>query len=291
MLKIDITLFTQLLSVIKTIPRRLSRGHYFREASALSFSTVLALVPLLAVVFSALSLFPIFEIWSSAIQAFVYENFVPQLGEQIRSYIEEFSANTGQLTIWGLVFLLITALTLLATIEDAFNDIWKVKKGRSLGHRILVYWTMLTLGPILIALSLSLSSYMWSLTTFSEREVVNSVKGTLLAYLPFVLEVVAFVLFYFSVPNCTVRFRNALIGGTVAALLFELAKYGFGQYLSQVKSYQLIYGALAILPVFLIWIYLSWLVVLIGAYITAAFGDMEPVNGVDSSTELPPELD
>jgi len=278
MLKIDVTLFTQLLSVVKTIPRRLSQGHYFREASALSFSTVLALVPLLAVVFSALSLFPIFQTWSSAIQEFVYLNFVPQLGEQIRSYIEEFSANTGQLTIWGLVFLLVTALTLLATIEDAFNDIWKVKKGRSLGHRILVYWTMLTLGPILIALSLSLSSYMWSLTTFSEQDVLSTLKGSLLAYLPFILELVAFVLFYFSVPNCAVRFKHAIIGGVVAALLFELAKYGFGQYLSHVKSYQLIYGALAILPVFLIWIYLSWLVVLIGAYITAAFGDIEHLN-------------
>jgi len=291
MLKIDITLFTKLLTVIKTVPRRLSRGHYFREASALSFSTVLALVPLLAVVFSALSLFPIFETWSSAIQEFVYVNFVPQLGEQIRTYIEEFSANTGQLTIWGLIFLLVTALTLLATIEDAFNDIWKVKKGRSLGHRILVYWTMLTLGPILIALSLSLSSYMWSLTTFSDREVVNSVKGSLLAYLPFVLEVVAFVLFYFSVPNCMVRFKHAVIGGTVAALLFELAKYGFGQYLSHVKSYQLIYGALAILPVFLIWIYLSWLVVLIGAYITAAFGDMENENDDDNTGVISPGVD
>ncbi len=276
---IDLTLITQLLSVIKTVPRRLSRGHYFREASALSFSTVLALVPLLAVVFSALSLFPIFDTWSSAIQEFVYLNFVPQLGEQIRTYIEEFSANTGQLTTWGLVFLLITALTLLATIEDAFNGIWKVEKGRSLGHRILVYWAMLTLGPILIVISLSLSSYMWSLATFSERDVVNSLKGTIFAYLPFILEFVAFVLFYFSVPNCTVRFKHAVIGGLVAALLFELAKFGFGQYLSHVKSYQLIYGALAILPAFLIWIYLSWLVVLIGAYITAAFGDMDQTKG------------
>ena len=273
--KINLTLITQLLSVIKTVPRRLSHGHYFREAAALSFSTVLALVPLLAVVFSALSLFPIFDTWSSAIQEFVYLNFVPQLGEQIRTYIEEFSANTGQLTIWGLVFLLVTALTLLATIEDAFNDIWKVEKGRSLGHRVLVYWTMLTLGPILIALSLSVSSYMWSLATFAEQDVVTNLKGTTLGYLPFMLEFVAFVLFYFSVPNCTVRFKHALIGGLVAGLLFELAKYGFGQYLSHVKSYQLIYGALAILPVFLIWIYLSWLVVLIGAYITAAFGDID----------------
>ena len=279
---IDTRLITQLLSVIKTIPLRLSHGHYFREASALSFSTVLALVPLLAVVFSALSLFPVFQIWSGAIQEFVYQNFVPQLGEQIRQYIEEFSANTGQLTLWGLIFLLVTALTLLATIEDAFNDIWKIEKGRSFGHRILVYWAMLTLGPILIALSLSLSSYMWSLTNFPGQEVVDSVKGSLLGYLPFILELFAFVLFYYSVPNCEVRLKHAIIGGVVATLLFELAKFGFGKYLSHVTSYQLIYGALAILPVFLIWIYLSWLVVLIGAYITAAFGDIDHRSEADS---------
>jgi len=228
---------------------------------------------LLAVVFSALSLFPIFQVWSVFIQEFVYQNFVPQLGEQIRQYIEEFSANTGQLTLWGLVFLLVTALTLLATIEDAFNDIWKIKKGRTLGHRILVYWAMLTLGPILIALSLSMSSYMWSLTNIGGQEIVTTLKHSLLGYLPFLLEIFAFVLFYFSVPNCEVRFKHALIGGVVAALLFELAKFGFGQYISHVTTYQLIYGALAILPVFLIWIYLSWLVVLIGAYISAAFGE------------------
>ena len=276
MQKFDTSVLLRLLAIIRTIPGRLSQGHYFREASALSFSTVLALVPLFAVVFSALSLFPIFQTWSGAIQEFIYQNFVPQLGDQIRHYIDEFNANTGQLTVWGLVFLLVTALTLLATVEDAFNDIWHVEKGRSIGHRILVYWAMLTLGPILIAASLSLSSYMWSLAHFTDPDIVSSLKGSLLSYLPILLELAAFVLLYFSVPNCEVRFGHALIGGLVAAVFFELAKFGFGQYLSHVKSYQLIYGALALLPVFLIWIYLSWLVVLIGAYITAAFGERVP---------------
>ena len=273
MQKFDISLITKLLSVIRTIPTRLSRGHYFREASALSFSTILALVPLLAVVFSALSLFPIFETWSGAIQDFIYRNFLPQLGEQVRQYLEEFSANTGQLTLWGLIFLMVTSLTLLATIEDAFNEIWQVKTGRTIGVRILVYWAMLTLGPILIAASLSMSSYLLSLSILQEPGIANSLKAQLLGFLPFILELSAFVLFYLAVPNCEVRLKHALIGGLVAALLFELAKYGFTQYLLRVTTYQLIYGALAALPVFLIWIYLSWLVVLIGAYITAAFGD------------------
>ncbi len=277
--KFDIQLLIKLWSVIRTIPSRLNSGHYFREASALSFSTILALVPLLAVVFSALSLFPIFETWSGAIQDFIYRNFLPALGDQVQQYLQEFSANTGQLTLWGLIFLLVTSLTLLATIEDAFNEIWQVKSGRSIGIRILVYWAMLTLGPILIAASLSMSSYLLSASILQEPGIVTSLKTQLLSFLPFILELVAFVLFYLAVPNCEVRFKHALIGGVMAALLFELAKFGFTQYLLRVTTYQLIYGALAALPVFLIWIYLSWLVVLIGAYITAAFGDPNREHG------------
>jgi len=286
--KIDISLATKLLSVLRTIPSRLSSGHYFREASALSFSTILALVPLLAVVFSALSLFPIFETWSEDIQDFIYLNFLPQLGDQVRQYLEEFSANTGRLTLWGLIFLLVTSLTLLATIEDAFNEIWQVKKGRSIGTRILSYWAMLTLGPILIAASLSMSSYLLSLSIMQDQGLISSLRAQLLSILPFILELAAFVLFYLAVPNCDVRVKHALIGGLVAALLFELAKYGFTQYLLRVTSYQLIYGALAVLPVFLIWIYLSWLVVLVGAYITAAFGSYtdKPVTPTETPVDV-----
>ncbi len=283
MLNINTSLLLRLWRVVKTIPSRLSSGRYFRVAAALSFSSVLALVPLLTVVFSALSLFPIFETWSGAIQNFIYGNFVPQLGDQIQGYLQEFSANAGQLTLWGLVFLIVTSLTLLATIEDAFNEIWQVKSGRHLGQRILVYWTMLTLGPILIAVSLSLSSYLFSLSVLQEQNVVLSLKAQLLSALPFLLELLAFVLFYYSVPNCDVRFKYAVIGGLIAALLFELSKYGFGQYLVHFNSYQRIYGALAVLPVFLIWIYLSWLVVLIGAYITAALGELRKTDDQDTS--------
>jgi membrane protein len=281
MIKTAILLIAKLWRVVKTIPARLSSGRYFRVASALSFSSVLALVPLLTVVFSALSLFPIFEAWSESIQTFIYSNFVPQLGDQIQNYIQDFSANAGQLTFWGLIFLVVTSLTLLATIEDAFNEIWHVKNGRPLAQRILVYWTMLTLGPILIAVSLSLSSYLLSISILQEQEVVRSLGAQLLRALPFVLEMLAFVLFYYSVPNCDVKFKHALLGGMVAALLFELSKYGFAQYLVHFNSYQRIYGALAILPVFLVWIYLSWLVVLIGAYIAAAFGQAQNIRRKD----------
>ena len=255
------------------MPGRLSSGHYFRVASALSFSSILALVPLLTVIFSALSLFPVFETWSGAIQDFIYTTFVPQLGQQVQDYLQDFSTKAGKLTFWGLIFLVITTLTLLATIEDAFNEIWQVKHGRRFAQRILVYWSMLTLGPILIAVSLSVSSYIFSLPTLEGQTLISSLETQLLSVLPFVFELMAFVFLYSSAPNCEVRFKHALIGGMIAALLFELAKYGFAQYLLYFTSYQRIYGAVAILPVFFLWIYLSWLVVLIGAYISAAFRD------------------
>ncbi len=265
----------RLYPLLKTMPQRLSAGRYFRVASALAFSTLLALVPLLTVAFSTLSLFPVFEQWSSAIEAFLYRNFVPQLGNQVQVYLHEFSANAGSLTVWGLIFLIISTLFLLATIEDTFNDIWQVKAGRPFVQRLLVYWAMLTLGPILIAISLSVSSYLLSLSVINDQAVLVGIKSHLLSSLPFILQLLAFVFFYSVVPYCDVQFRHALVGGIVATVLFELAKMGFGLYIINFNSYQRIYGTIAILPVFLIWIYLSWLVVLIGAYIAAMFGNRQ----------------
>ncbi|MFT5259230.1 MAG: membrane protein [Saprospiraceae bacterium] len=260
------------------MPQSLSAGRYFRVASALSFSTLLALVPLITVAFSTLSLFPVFEQWSGAIEAFLYRNFVPQLGDQIQIYLQEFSVNAGKLTIWGLVFLMISTLFLLATIEDTFNDIWQVEEGRSPVQRLLVYWAMLTLGPIIIAVSLSISSYLLSLSVINDQAVLIGIKSHLLSSLPFALELLGFIFFYSVVPFCDVQFRHAVVGGIVATVLFELAKWGFGLYILNFNSYQKIYGAIAILPVFLIWIYLSWLVVLIGAYVTAIFGNNRDEN-------------
>ncbi len=265
----------RLVPLLRTMPRRLSAGRYFRVASALAFSTLLALVPLLTVAFSTLSLFPVFEQWSGAIEAFLYRNFVPQLGDQVQVYLQEFSANAGKLTVLGLVFLIISTLFLLATIEDTFNDIWQVKAGRTWVQRLLVYWAMLTLGPILIAISLSVSSYLLSLSIINDQAVLVGIKSHLLSSLPFLLQLMTFVFFYLVVPYCDVQFRHALVGGIVASVLFELAKMAFGLYIINFNSYQRIYGTIAILPVFLIWIYLSWLVVLIGAYIVAIFGNRQ----------------
>lgn len=243
--------------------RRFFADRCLRSASALSFATLLALVPLAMVVFSSLSMFPVFESWGERLQDFIYRNFVPTAGDVIRDHLEQFAGTTGRLTAVGLTALLLSALLLLSTIEEAFNDIWHVHRGRSLVQRVLAYWTVLTLGPLLMGASLSLTSYLLSLSPFSDQA-----DSIFLLVLPFVFEVLAFMLLYLVVPNCTTRLRDALIGGVVAALLFEFTKRGFALFVLSFSSYEVIYGALATIPIFLIWIYLSWIVILVGAEVT-----------------------
>ena len=259
----------ELLQLARVILAHFQQERCFRVASALSFTTLLALVPLVTVVFSMLSLFPVFETWSVKVEDFLFSQFVPTAGDAVRQYLHEFSGKAGQLTAVGLLFLLLSSLLLLATIEDSFNDIWQVTQGRQLFHRLLVYWAVITLGPVLITASLSMSSALLSLTAFSNHSILAGATSEVLRYLPFLLELGAFILFYKAIPNTDVSIRHAFIGGVVATVLFEFAKYGFAAYILNFRSYQLIYGALATVPIFFLWIYLSWLVMLVGAVVAA----------------------
>ncbi len=243
-----------------------------RVAAALSFTTLLALVPLATVLFAMLSLFPVFETWQVWLEDMIFRNFVPASGDAVRTHLRQFSDKAGQLTALGLLFLIASSLLLLFTIEDAFNDIWRVKRGRKLFVRLLVYWATLTLGPVLIAVSLSMSSTMLSLAATQGGVLLDGLTATLARYLPFLLELGAYILFYMAIPNTDVKFRHALTGGVIAAILFELTKLGFGYYIINFPSYEVIYGALASIPIFFIWIYLCWLVMLAGAVITAVLG-------------------
>ena len=179
--------------------KRFNDDHCFSTAASLSYTTLLALVPFATVVFSVLSLFPVSEYWSNTMEKFLFDNFVPAAGETVRGYIHEFSTQAGKLTAVGLVFLLFSSLSLLATIEDSFNDIWKVTKGRKWFQRLLIYWALLTLGPVLIAVSLSMSSALLSTTFLSDQGLIASFTETLLRYLPILLELCAFMLFYQSI--------------------------------------------------------------------------------------------
>lgn len=243
-----------------------------QSAASLAYTTLLALVPLATVVFSTLSLFPVFEEWVGIAESFIFANFVPSAGAVVHEYLEGFSSKVGGLTAIGLISLLLTALLLLATIENALNSIWGVKAGRRTAQRIMVYWTLLTLGPLMIIASLAITSF---LISSALQETNGGASGGLeyvVPVLPFLLEVVAFVMLYYLVPNYRTRFSHALIGALIAAVLFEVAKIGFTWYLSTFDSFEVIYGALGVIPIFLIWIYISWLVILIGARYAAKLG-------------------
>jgi membrane protein len=257
---------------VRQVARRFEQDRCQRVAGALSFTTVLAIVPLTAVMLAVLSLAPGFSVLMSKIQDFIYSNFVPAAGEVVQKYLTQVAGKAGRLTAVGLLFLGATATMLMATIEKSFNDIWRVANTRNFLHRILAYWTLLTLGPILVAASLSLTSTFFSLPFLGHAEV-TILRRVLNVVLPLVFEFGAVVLLYSVVPNVPVLWRNALAGGLFAAVLLEVAKYLFAAAMKYFTTYQIIYGAIAALPIFLVWIYISWVIVLLGAIVAATLND------------------
>jgi membrane protein len=239
-------------------------------ASSLAYATLLALVPLLTVMFGFLGGMSVFEDMGDSIQTFIFNNFAPAFGDSIRGYLNEFSEKASKLTTTGIIILVLIALMLMSTIDSALNTIWHVRHRRNPVARFLVYWAIISLGPVLLGIGLVSTSYLLSTSVVSEVDVSLGfeLKKHLFSSIPFLTTSVAFTLIYVLIPNCYVSIRNALIGGFIAAVLFELAKYGFGIYVKSVPSYEAIYGAIAIIPTFLVWMYMSWVIVILGAHIT-----------------------
>jgi membrane protein len=256
---------------------RLLLHHFGQDAgiqhvAALTFTTLLSLVPLMTVMLALFSVFPASERISQQVEDFLFQNFVPAASEAVRQHLRDFSQKAGKLTGVGFAFLIIVALMLMSNIDKAFNTIWHVRRKRSAVAKFTVYWAILSLGPILIAFSVGVTSYLVSIPLFSDDETVMLVRTRLLSLMPIVISAFAFTLLYALVPNRNVPLRHAAAGGILAALLFELAKRGFALYITAFPTYQTIYGALAAVPIFLIWIYLSWLVTLLGAEFTYCLG-------------------
>lgn len=244
------------------------------NAGYLAYITLLSIVPMLTVLLSVLSSFAIFENAGDAIQDFVITHFVPAAGDAVKGALLEFVSNTGKMSAVGGGFLFVAALMLISNIDKNLNYIWRVQQKRRAVFSFSMYWMVLTLGPILVGASIAATSYVTSLKII-ESEAVSGVYNLLLRWLPFLLSLFAFVGLYLLVPNKKVRISHALIGAIVAALLFEASKKGFAAYITQFPSYQLIYGALAAIPILFVWVYLCWLIVLIGAEVTAALGERE----------------
>lgn len=255
----------QLFEVPLQVLRRFRSDRLPRHAAALAFSSLLALAPMAAIALSLFSLFSGFEQLGTSFQDFIFQFLVPAASDDLRTYFDQFVGQAGKLTLFGLVFFLLTALLLLATIEQSFNDIWRVKKGRNMTSRLTVYWALVSLGPFLMGGSLTLSTYLLSLSVGAGENIHSF--GVLL--LPFLLEAMAFWLLYLVMPNVRVSLVHGLVGALVASLLFELTKGLFKIYISNFANYDVVYGALSTLPILLIWVYLSWVVALIGAEVVA----------------------
>jgi membrane protein len=243
------------------------------HTASLTYTTLLSLVPLMTVSLAIFSAFPVSDQVATEVQDFVFKNFVPTSGEVIREHLQNFSTKASRLTGAGTVFLVIVAIMMMGTIDRAFNTIWQVRRKRGALSIFVVYWAILSLGPIFIGLSVVLTSYLVSIPIFADAaETIGIGRAGLLGMMPVLASAVAFTLLYLVVPNRNVPIRHAIAGGLLAAVLFELAKRGFALYITTFPTYQAIYGALAAVPVFLIWIYLSWLVTLLGAEFTYCLG-------------------
>lgn len=241
-------------------------------AGSLTFTTMLALVPLVTVAFALFTAFPMFASFQISLQGFLADHLMPaQFNVQIFKYLNQFASKAKGLTTAGLIVLVVTSVMMMMTIESAFNLIWRVRKPRPFAQRVLAYWALITLGPLLFGVSLSISSYLFTQSlAMTGASATPPIVEWLLTFASLPLTVLAFTLFYVYLPNCTVAWRDAVLGGLFAAVAFELAKRGFGYYVRRIPTYTAVYGAFAALPVFLLWMYLSWFITLLGAMLTSA---------------------
>ncbi|OZI36341.1 hypothetical protein CEG14_15150 [Bordetella genomosp. 1] len=259
----------RVLKIVRFAAHRADEERLLQVSSSLTFTTVLAIVPMLAVVLSLFTAFPVFQEFRVALEDFLTNSLMPpSVSDNIMDYLNQFARQASRLTAIGGAFLIVTSLLLIMTIDKTFNDIWHVTRQRPLPQRALVYWAVITLGPVVAGASL------WA-TSFVARESLGLVKDVpelvslAISFIPLLLTGLAFAALFVVVPNRHVYWKDALTGGFGAAILLEIMKSAFAYYLTRFPAYTIIYGAFATLPVFLLWIYLSWLSILFGATVAA----------------------
>ena len=257
------------LATLQTLRRRFREDHLALTASSLTFTTLISLVPLVTVMLALFTAFPMFARFQVALQQYFLQSLVPDnIARPVLMALTQFAGKANKLGSVGLVVLGLTALALMFTIDRTLNEIWRVPKPRPLAQRVLVYWSALTLGPLVLGASLSLTS----LALSASSGIVNALPGALrlmLGAIEFGLLAGSVAALYRFVPNTHVRWQHAWAGGVFAAIGFELAKRAVVLYVTLVPTYSVLYGAFATLPILLLWIYLSWVIVLLGAVIAA----------------------
>ena len=268
-----------MFSLIRLTIRRARKERLAQIAGSVTFTTVLSIAPFLAVSFALFTRFPMFRRFEDALEEHLLKSLLPaDISRTVLKHLNQFAANANDLTLVGSLFLLAAAVALMLTVENAFNQIWNVKRNRPFHKRVGLYLLMLAVGPPALGVSLWAMSYVLGASM--------GLIGTLPASARFVLDlgpallsmVVVASLFYF-VPNTKVRRRDAIAGGLIAGIALELGKRGFAAYLLKVPTYKAVYGAFAVVPVFLLWVYFSWLVTLTAALIAANLAHATPGPG------------
>lgn len=234
------------------------------NAAALTYMSLFALVPLLTLLYTMASAIPTFQGAEAQLQEFLFEHLLPDSGSEIEGYLNDFSQQAKNLTGPGIAFLVVTAVLMLRNVEKAFNLIWRASQNRRALSSFMLYWAVLTLGPITIGLALGVGTYLTSFADSLQAYDVIGARGILLKAAPLLLSTAGFSLVYAAVPNCSVPLTHAIIGGTIAALAFNAARALFTDLVVS-SNIAFIYGAFAAVPLFLLWIYLSWNIVLLGA--------------------------
>jgi membrane protein len=257
------------MDTVKTLRQRFREDRLGLTAGSLTFTTIIALVPLVTVTLAIFTAFPIFSSFQGALEKYFLQSLVPPtIARPVLSALTQFASKANRLGTVGLVFLLFTALALMLTIDRTLNSIWRVAKPRPIAYRVLVYWAAATLGPLLLGVSLTLTSEAVS----ASRGWTGAMPGTvawLLNLFSFALQALGMAALFHYVPNTLVRWRHALAGGVFVAAGFEVAKRALAWYVGFVPTYSMLYGTFATVPIFLIWIYFGWVIVLLGAVIAA----------------------
>ncbi|MGO0789313.1 YihY family inner membrane protein [Herbaspirillum seropedicae] len=260
----------QLSDLLRFAGRRLREDRLPQVAGSLTFTTILSLVPMLTIALALFTAFPLFSTFRASLEAYFVENLMPKgVANTILGYLNQFAAKSARISAVGGVVLILTSVLTMSTIESVFNQIWRVKKSRPLVQRVLVYWAIITLGPLLIGVSISVTSYLSTATGGAVRSL-PWLGASFYTLVSLMFSTLAYTLLYSTVPNQTVDWRDALAGGLLAGIGLEIAKRLFAVYILKFPTYTMVYGTVAVLPIFLVWIYMMWMITLFGALLTAA---------------------
>lgn len=271
-------LFTSIKEFLIFLMKRAQNDAILRVASSLSYTSLLAIVPLFIIIISTFSFFPVFENLKEPIEEFLANILAPTAEHQLLEYFTELSTLSGKFTTAGIIGLAIISILMLSTIENSLNFIFKVTRPRRFTTKITLYWTVITLGPLLLGTAFSMRGYFYTLQKFMPESLIDN--KYILLLMPSIITMLTLILVYVFVPNKKVNLSSACLGAFVSVIIFSFLRKSFTFILLKSATYQILYGALALIPIFLVWMYLAWAVVIFGAVITAALDEFRSLSKI-----------